>query len=248
MKKDLTFLKNYDYAHRGLYKEDQSIPENSMLAFNHALNKGYAIELDVNLLKDGQVVVFHDAHLKRICHVDQLLSEVTYDEVKNLTLFDSKEYIPLLNDVLSLINGNAPLLIELKPKGDVVKLVQNVMKIMQNYHGKYALFSFHPKAIHYLKKHHPTVIRGIISEYFKGEKHIHQVKRYLLKSMFFNRFIKPDFISYGISDLPNKYLDRAYKKGMVVISYAAKSQAELDFVKQHYDNAVFEFFEPQKKR
>jgi glycerophosphoryl diester phosphodiesterase len=244
MKKDLDFLKKHLYAHRGLYKKDQSIPENSLLAFENALNKGYAIELDVNLLKDGQVVVFHDANLKRTCNLDCLLSEMTYDEIKDLTLFNSKEHIPRLSDILSFVSGRTPLLIELKPKGDVVKLTQNVIKLLSSYQGKYALFSFHPKAIHYLKKNHPHVIRGIISEYFKDEQHIHPIKRYLLKSLFFNRFIKPDFISYGISDLPNKYLDKAHKKGLVVISYAARNQSELNFVKQYYDNAVFEFFEP----
>jgi len=65
-----------------------------------------------------------------------------------------------------------------------------------------------------------------------------------MKSMFFNRFTKPDFISYGINDLPNKYLDKYKKKGLTIISYAAQSQEAYDRVKSFYDNVVFEYFEP----
>ena len=67
-----------------------------------------------------------------------------------------------------------------------------------------------------------------------------------MRSMFFNRFTKPDFISYGIHDMPNKYIDKAMKKGITIISYAARTQAQFDFVKSRYHNTVFEFFEPKK--
>ena len=96
------------------------------------------------------------------------------------------------------------------------------------------------------KKNHPEVIRGQISEYFKDDQKMSKISKYLMKSLFFNRFTKPDFVSYGIYDIPNKYLDKLMKKGLTVISYAARSQKDLDFVKSHYHNSVFEFFEPKK--
>jgi glycerophosphoryl diester phosphodiesterase len=243
--KDLTWLKTHDIAHRGLYQKDQSIPENSLAAFKCAINMGYSIELDVNVLKDGTVLSFHDSDLKRICGINKLLSDLVFDDIKDLNLFSTKEKIPTFKEVLQLVNGKVPLLIELKPKGNVTLLCESLMKDLIDYPGLYAIFSFHPKVQYWFKKHHPDVIRGQIAEFFKHEK-MNPIIRYLLKSMFFNRFTKPDFISYGISDMPNKYLDSYMKKNMTVISYAAKTQSELDFVRSRYHNAVFEHFIPKK--
>ena len=243
--KDLSWIQNNLIAHRGLYSKDQSIPENSLLAYQLALDKGYSIELDLNVLKDGTVLAFHDHTLKRPCNDNRELSEVTYDEIKNLTLFSSQEKIPSLQNVLALVQEKVPLLIELKPHGDVVFLCESMMKIMKDYKGKYAVFSFHPRVVSWFKKYHPEVIRGQISEYFKTDKAMNPISKYLMKSMFFNRFTRPDFISYGIYDMPNKYIDKAMKKGITVISYAARTTEQFDFVKSHYHNTVFEFFEPK---
>jgi len=243
--KDLSWIQNNLIAHRGLYNKDQSIPENSLLAYQLALDKGYSIELDLNVLKDGTVLAFHDHTFKRPCNDNRELSEVTYDEIKDLTLFSSQEKIPTLQNVLDLVQEKVPLLIELKPHGDVVFLCESMMKIMMDYKGKYAVFSFHPRVVSWFKKYHPEVIRGQISEYFKTDKAMNPISKYLMKSMFFNRFTRPDFISYGIYDMPNKYIDKAMKKGITVISYAARTKEQFDFVKSHYHNTVFEFFEPK---
>lgn len=244
--KDLSWLKTEYIAHRGLYTKDQEVPENSMLAFQLALEKGYAIELDVNLTKDQQVVCFHDYQLNRMCDQDIIIDQVDYKDIKDFTLKGSDQTIPLLSDVLNLVNGKKPLLIELKPHGNVDQLTYYVVDVLKDYQGPYALFSFHPMVVSILKRFYPDIIRGQIAESFKDNKNMRFFSKYMLKSMVFNRQSKPDFISYGINDLPNKYCDRAKKKGLVVISYAAQNQEAFDFVKTHYDNVVFEFFEPQK--
>ncbi|MDO9630266.1 MAG: hypothetical protein Q7I99_10245, partial [Acholeplasmataceae bacterium] len=140
-----------------------------------------------------------------------------------------------------------PLLIELKPHGNVIFLCESFMNIIKDYQGIWAVFSFHPSVLKWFKKNFPNVIRGQIAEFFKDNKHMNQISKYLMKTMFFNKFYKPDFVSYGIYDMPNKYLDRLMKKGMTVISYAARTQEQLDFVRKHYHNAVFEYFEPKKQ-
>ena len=244
--KDLSWLKNELIAHRGLYTKDQTIPENSLASFRHALDKGYAIELDVNLLKDGTVVCFHDDHLKRAFGIDKTISDVTYDELIKFNLFNTNEKVPTLKEALELIKCQKPVLIELKPHGNVKILCHETMNVLKDYTGQYAIFSFHPMVSYILKKNYPHVIRGQISEYFTELKTMRKFQKYLMKSMFFNRFTKPDFISYGISDLPNKYLDRYYRKGLTIISYAARTQDEFDLVKSYYDNVVFEYFEPKK--
>lgn len=243
--KDITWLRNDNIAHRGLHKKDKSVPENSLLAFKKAIEKGYSIELDLNVLKDGTVVSFHDFNLKRLCNDPRDLSDLTKEDLQGLKLLDTNEHIATLEEVILLVDKKVPLLIELKPHGNVVFLCESFMKIMENYQGVYAVFSFHPKVVQWFKNNHPEVIRGQIAEYFKNNKQMNFISKYLMKSMFFNRFTKPDFVSYGIYDMPNKYLDKLMKKGMTIISYAAKTQEELDFVRSRYHNSVFEYFEPK---
>jgi len=242
--KDLTWIKHAKIAHRGLYTKDQSVPENSMLAFQKALEKGYAIELDVNMTKDDVVIAFHDFHLQRVFNDHRHIDELTYAQLKEMNLFQTHEKVSTLSEVINYVHGKVPLLIELKPHGNVKKLCHETMRVLEHYQGPYALFSFHPRVVYILRKKYPWVIRGQISEYFKDDLNMRKLSKYLMKSMFFNRFTKPDFISYGINDLPNKYLDKYKKKGLTIISYAAQSQEAYNRVKSFYDNVVFEYFEP----
>ncbi|MDD3067408.1 MAG: glycerophosphodiester phosphodiesterase family protein [Acholeplasmataceae bacterium] len=245
--KDLTWLKNDLIAHRGLHSKDFSIVENSITAFKEAINHHYSIEFDINVLKDGTVIVFHDKDFKRICQKDLKLSDVTYDDIKNFRLKDTNDHIPTLKEVLELVDGKVNLLIELKPHGDNELLAKNFMEIIETYKGNYAIFSFHPGIVKWFKNNHPEIIRGQITEYFKSDNHMKPYMKYLMKTMFFNHFTKPDFISYGIHNLPNKWVDKAKEKGITVISYAARTQEQLDFVKSRYHNVVFEHFIPKEK-
>ncbi len=244
--KDLTWLKDALIAHRGLYKENGAIPENSLAAFKLAIDQGYAIECDLNLTKDNEIVVFHDHNLKRLTGLNKELSQVTYDEIKDLKLLISEEKIPRLIDLLTLVDKKVPLLIELKPMGNIKKLCELFMSIMKHYQGTWAMFSFHPAAVLWFKKNYPNVIRGQISAYFEDDTNLKRPMKFLMKRLLFNRVTKPDFISYYIHNLPNKHVDKQKKKGLTVISYAARSQDEFDFVKSHYDNVVFEYFIPRK--
>ena len=244
--KDLTWIKEKQIAHRGLHTLDKSIPENSESAIRLAMEKNYGIEFDINVLKDGTVVVFHDNNLKRLVGKDLYLSDLTYDEIKDYTIFDTKEKIPTLKSVLNMVDGKVPLLIELKPLGNNKLLCEKFVDTMTDYKGVYAIHSFNPYIVMWFKKNHPNIIRGQITEYFKNNRKMKRITKYLMRSMFFNRFSKPDFVNYGIKDLPNKYCDHIYKKGQCVISYASRNQKEYDMVKKHYDNSVFEYFIPEK--
>ena len=244
--KDITWIKTRFIAHRGLHSKDRSVPENSMKAFELAVNNNFGIEMDINVLRDGTVVVFHDITLKRLTGKNGHLSTMTYEQIKDLTLLDTNEHIPTLQEVINFVGGRVPLLIELKPLGNNLLLCEQFMNIMKDYTGVYAIHSFSPNIVYWFKKHHPYVIRGQITEFFRNDPNMKRTIKFLMKTMFFNRFTKPDFINYGIHDLPNKYCDKLYHKGQCIISYAAKNQAEFNMVKAHYDNAVFEFFIPEK--
>ncbi len=245
--KDLTWIKERLIAHRGLHSLDKTVPENSLRAFSLAMEKGYGIEMDINVLGDGTVVVFHDPNLKRLVGTDRLLSDMTIKDLEGLTLLGTKEIIPTLDDVLNLVNGKVPLLIELKPLGDSRLLCEKFMETIIDYKGVYAIHSFSPFIVNWFRKNHPEVIRGQITEYFRDDQKMKKMTKYLMKTMFFNHITKPVFVNYGIKDLPNKYCDKAYKKGLCIISYASRSQEEFDMVKNHYDNSVFEFFIPKER-
>lgn len=245
--KDLSWIKNNYIAHRGFHSLDKSIPENSLISFKKAMDYNYSIELDINVTKDGKVVVFHDINLLRMCQVDIKLSDVTYDEIKDFTLLMTDERIPLLSDVLDLVKGKYPLLIELKPKGNNRLLCESFMKTMAAYEGDYAIHSFSPWIVHWFKKNHPHIIRGQITEFFRDDNRMNPIIKYMMKKMVFNIFTKPDFINYGIKDLPNKYATKAYNKGICLISYCARNELEFKMVKKHYHNAVFEYFQPDTK-
>ena len=107
------------FAHRGVHKV---YPENSLPAFGSAIELGLAIELDIHLSQDGQIVVFHDDTLKRMTGEDKFVKYLNYDEIKSYRLNDTEYYIPLLSEVLSLVKGKVPILIEIKTNNNMKKL------------------------------------------------------------------------------------------------------------------------------
>ena len=198
------------------------------------------------MLKDGEIIVFHDYNLKRLTGLNQNVNTLKYEDIKDLTIHKTNEHILLFKDLLKYVEGRVPLLIELKPFGHTKTFCQNVYDILKDYQGEYAVFSFNPMVLRWFRLKHPEIIRGQIAETFKDSKEVHPFLGRLLGKLRFNILTKPDFISYKLKHMPNKYLDRCKQKGLTVISYAAQNQKELNFVKSHYHNAVFEYFIPKK--
>ena len=138
-------------AHRGIHNE--AIPENSMKAFSLALKKNIPIEFDVHILKDKNIVVFHDDNLKRMTNKDKFIKECTYEEIKDLKLKNTNEKIPLLKDVLKLVDGKVLLDIELKMDVTDHSLEDGLIEILKDYNGEVILKSFDYRKVKYLKKH-----------------------------------------------------------------------------------------------
>ena len=120
------------YAHRGLYAADQSVPENSLPAFRAAVAAGYGVELDVQLTRDGRVVVFHDDTLLRACGVDARVDAFSFDELTaQMRLFGTQERIPLFSEVLEVLGGRVPVIVELKTGGDKYGLCQRTLSLLE---------------------------------------------------------------------------------------------------------------------
>lgn len=235
------WLTKYFIAHRGFH--DDISPENSLSAFQKAINKNYTIELDVHLLSDGEIAVFHDESLKRMTGQNGKIEDLKTSDLKKYKLNGTNETIPTLKQVLNLVNDKVPLLIEIKNIGKVGNLESSLFEILKNYKGRYAIQSFNPFSLSWFKKHAPQVLRGQLSG-FLSDTQMSYLRKIILKKMLLNKFIsKPNFISYDARNIPNKYVSK-YKK-LPLLVWTIRSQQDYEKLKPYCDNIIFENFEPK---
>lgn len=182
------------YCHRGFHNDEA--PENSLAAFKRSAEHELGVELDVRPTKDGKVVVFHDANVKRMCGVDGLVREMTFEELSDLRLAGTEEQIPLFTDVLETCGG-IPVSCEIK--SDFVEVeagfLENVYQILKDYKGDINIISFNPYVLEWFKNNHPEVIRGQLSA---SREHLNAkgFSAFALSNLLTNYIAKPDFISY----------------------------------------------------
>ena len=226
-------------AHRGLW--GNGLIENSLPAYKNAVDNGYPIEIDLYSSTDGVLFSFHDYNLKRMTGVDGLIYEKTAKELKELRLLDSDEKIPTFDEILSLVDGKVPLLIELKDQPDK-SYIDKVVERLKSYKGEFAIQSFDPIYIKRVKKLAPEFIRGILATKTYS-KHLSFIKRNVVKNMSLNFLIKPDFISYSFEDLP---IPKRKVKKIPLISWTLTSQADYERIKPIVKNIIFENFIPKK--
>lgn len=192
------------FAHRGYHCLEHNIPENSIPAFNAAIKNGYGIELDIHLTKDGTLVVFHDNTLERMCGCPGTIEEMTWEQLRHCHLHNSNEGIPLFTDVLSLVNGQVPLLIELKIPTKSLAVCQAAAMALKNYHGPFMVQSFNTMGIRWFKLHYPEILRGqLSSNLLKSSSPEPAIFKWLVKHLLVNCLGRPDFISYKLADLPS---------------------------------------------
>ena len=239
-------LTGWDYAHRGLYDNEHGIPENSMAAFRRAVDKGYGIELDVHLTADNQLVVFHDDTLTRMCGMNKKISSFLYSDLMQLRLLGTEEGIPLFKDVLELIDGKVPLIIELKVDGSNQNLLcPLVWQLLSRYKGDYCIESFHPFVLQWFKRHEPQVVRGQLScNFFKENPHC-DIVLFLMSNLMTNFFTHPDFIAYKYLELDNPAViyNRKLFHIMTVV-WTIPGKPTYDRFKNKVDVMIFEGFEP----
>ncbi len=235
-----TWLVEKYIAHRGLH--NNNLAENSISAFKNAIENNYAIELDVQQLSDGTLVVFHDESLSRMTGKDGYVQNLTKKDLKNYTLLNTLDTIPTLDEVLKLVNGQVPLLIEIKNLKRVGSLEQKLLETLKKYNGDYAIQSFNPYVLVWFKENAPEIIRGQLASKFKNQK-LSFIKKYALKNFKLNKISEPHFISYNALDLPSIHL-RKYKH-LPLLAWTVRSQNEYLNVVKYCDNIIFEDFDPK---
>ena len=233
------------FAHRGLFSKDQSVPENSIPAFQAAVDAGYGVELDVQLTRDKQVVVFHDDDLKRACGVDARVDAYSFDELQTLSLFGTHEKIPLFTDVLTTIGGKIPMIVELKSGGDWKTLCPMTLELLTAYQGDYCVESFHPLLVRWFYLNAPQILRGQLSEAARySKKGLPLYQAILMSRLFTNILTHPHFIAYRVGP---KCLSVRLSEwfGAMRVAWTARPTDDHAKLTRSNDAIIFEHYLPE---
>lgn len=240
------WLLRRSFAHRGLFRQDQTVPENSIPAFKRAVDEGYGIEMDVALTKDDAVVVFHDDNLKRMTGVDKGIDQVTFEELRTLKLAGTKYSAPKFKEVLELVDGRVPLIVELKNGKKNELLCRKVLNMLEGYKGEYCIESFNPFIIRWFKRNAPEIIRGQLSMNYKEEKNLDSLIHFVLENLLLNFLGRPNFIAYKHTDCNRLGFKINHRFGVVTVAWTIESQEEMDKALKMYDSIIFQHFSPNK--
>ena len=248
-KSDIQKYKSVKFAHRGLHGD--GVAENSLTAFRLARDKGYGIELDVRLSKDGELVVFHDQALERVTGVPGKVVDKTVRELSEIKLSGTEDTVPTFKEVLELIEGRVPLLIEIKQDVGESGVAERFIEEIEGYNGEFIVESFNPLALRAVKKARPDIIRGILSmEYMKDDKYKGKLLYRQLERLRFNFLMRPHFIAYdksGHSVSALCYIRKNY--GIPLFAWTVRSEEEeKEALKNGFDTVIFEGYLPQKSR
>lgn len=239
---DPSVFKGLFYAHRGLYDNQRGVPENSLPAFRAAAEKGYGVELDVQLSSDGSVVVFHDDTLDRVCGVHGNVIDFPLAELRRMKLLDTEESMPLFTDVLAVLQqGAGPVIVELKSGSRNSELCEKTLKILRAWAGIYCVESFDPGIVSWFRKNAPDIIRGQLAQ--PADCYAAGMPRYLKSLLSGCRFAflnRPDFIAYKVGPRPARVL-RMREKGVLLVGWTSRDYAK---DAKENDGVIFESCTP----
>lgn len=234
-------------AHRGLHAKELWAPENSLEAFRRAIYKGIAIEIDIHLTKDNQIAVFHDDNLFRMTGVNKNINELTMQELKQLRLQGTSEHIPSLYEVLKLVNGKVPLLIEIKDTTKKIGKLERVFAYqMRYYKGYWAVQAFNPFRLNWFRKNMPKIPRGqLITQHHDDNLVIRFVKNFSSKPIVWEHLSKPQFLSYDLRYISIDTVLLAIQNSCELFTWCATTPELLIEAEKFSESIIFEGFIPE---
>ncbi len=239
------FLTARPIAHRGLHDFSTGMVENTASAFAAAIAGGYAIECDLQLTRDGEAVVFHDDHVERLTEGRGMVKDHTAAEMKQLTMRNSTDKVQTLAELLTQVNGQVPLVIELKSLWDGdARLAQRAIEELKSYSGPHCLMSFDPDAIAAVRRFAPHIIRGIVAEratdsYYNS---LPLPKQTELRTFSHLARTRPDFVSFFYEELPWAPITALRASGMPIITWTIRSPQQAVMAMRCSDQITFEGF------
>ncbi|MBQ9154786.1 MAG: hypothetical protein IJ130_13370 [Solobacterium sp.] len=250
---DMGKLKTYRYAHRGLHDNASDAPENSLRAFAKAADAGYGIELDVQLSKDDIPVIMHDFVLGRIARDEYgnapegKVRDYTFEELQKFFLLDSDQRIPSFAQVLELVNGRVPLIVEYKTEEKEMTVCEKGNELLKDYRGLYCVESFNPMAVNWYRIHRPDIIRGQLSDAYTQDPNYQGALYAALEYLMLNWKTKPDFIAFNRKheeNLSRKLCRKLFHN--TAVGWTIKDEDQLIEAKQLYDIVIFDSFVPKQ--
>ncbi len=242
-------------AHRGYHDVSAGILENSRKAFLAAIEAGYGIELDVQLSKDGHAMVFHDYEMSRLTNEHGAIRTRTRSELVGMPLKSMDETIPTLPEILSLVDGRTPLLIEIKDQdgamgADVGPLEQSVADALKTYAGPVAVMSFNPHSVAAIAGFSPQTPRGIVSCSFPAEHWplLNEVTRARLRAIPDYDKVGACFISHRHDDLQNPRVAELKAKGAHINCWTIRSAEAEAQARKIADMITFEGYAAKTPR
>ena len=237
-------IKDYKLiAHRGLYNNKEGIVENTIKAFNKAIEKGYAIELDVQILKDGNLIVFHDDNLLRLTGINKRVYDSTLEYIKSVNLLNTNEKIPTLKEVLDTVLGKVPLVIEIKSGIFSHGIEKKLYDVLKEYNGKFCIESFNPFSVLWFKNNASLVPRGLLTT-----KNYSSFKKFLISITnnlsFTNKLLKLDFLGCNYKNINSKLIKRTKNSKIYLFAYTINNEKEYEKLKDICDGIIFENFIP----
>ena len=237
MHSDLKALLAQPVAHRGLHDGNKLVWENTLSAFQRAIDGGFAIECDLQYVSDAVPVVFHDDDMERLCNIKADIREKTTSELSLISIGGTKDKVPSLKKLLDLVKGRVPLVLELKGReGDDEGFASSVLEVIEDYAGPIALMSFDHWLLRDLKSLECPRPVGLTAEGVKLEDFA--VHEEVMK-------LGLDFISYNIMHLPNDYITLQRSKGLPILTWTVRNAQQAAHSAIHAEQITFEGFEPQ---
>ena len=237
------------FAHRGLYKNGTALPENSLPAIRKAVEEGYGIEFDIQVTKDGVPVVFHDFTLHRMCGQKGRVCDYTLEELRKFRLLDCGEPIPTFSEVLKVVDGKVPLIIEMKVEYFDLRICRAADQLLRDYKGLYCIESFNPLVLLWYRKNRPDIMRGQLSDGFVFQKEFRTPVKFapgfFIQFLVTNCVTRPDFIAYNHRYQGNlsRFLCRFLFKSKAA-AWTVRSEEDLRRAKPHFDVFIFDSFIP----
>jgi glycerophosphoryl diester phosphodiesterase len=234
---DLSWLTARPIAHRGFHDMNKTRWENTLSAFDAAIERNYAIECDVHLSSDGVPVVIHDDNLKRLTGEDGFVWQRTAAELGAMRIGGTADHVPTLEEMLKRVDGRVPLVVEVKgTPGRDTGLVARVGRQLGRYKGKAAIMSFDHWLIRDFAKDAPGIPGGLTA-YGRDNN--------LIEAHFSMLAHEIAFTSYAAGDLPNPFVSFVREKlKMPVITWTVHDQPAVDLTFKYADQMTFEGFEP----
>jgi glycerophosphoryl diester phosphodiesterase len=227
-------LADTPFAHRGLHGAGRI--ENSRAAFEAAIAAGHGIELDVQVSVDGEAIVIHDSELDRLTGAKGAVAARTAAELRAIALAGTDEMLCPLSDILALIGGRVPLLIELKaPDRRVGPLCNAVRRALEGYGGIVGVMSFNPEVGRWFARHAPHLARGLVVTEARKKGYRGRLERHL-----FLWRARPDFLAYDIRDLPSAFAGSQRARGLLVLTWTVRTADERARASAHADQIVYE--------